>query len=56
MHLDRNEVLNDEDLPPLPEKLVKQLRKRLERLEVYDQEEVTEYLENNESTYLFKMQ
>ena len=49
-------MLNDEDLPPLPEKLVRQLRKRLEKLEVYDQEEVTEYLESHESVYLFKMQ
>ena len=54
--MDNNEVLNDEDLPPLPEKLAKQLRKKLEKLEVYDESEVKEYLESPESTYLFKMQ
>lgn len=49
-------MLNDEDNPPLPERLLKQLMKRLEKFEVYDREEVTEFLENPESTYLFKMQ
>ena len=29
VHLDDGAVLNDEDLPPLPEKMEKQLRKRL---------------------------
>jgi len=27
--MDKGNVLNDEDLPPLPDKLEKQLRKRL---------------------------
>ncbi len=30
MQLDSGTVLNDEDLPPLPDKMEKQLRKRLE--------------------------
>ena len=30
--------------------------KKLEKFEVYDSDEVTEFLENPESTYLFKMQ
>lgn len=54
--MDTGTVLNDEDLPPLPDKLEKQLRRRLEQFELYDEAEVREYLENPESTYIFKMQ
>ena len=56
VQLDNGTLLNDEDLPPLPDKMEKQLRKRLELFELYDEEEVKEYLENPESTYIFKMQ
>lgn len=40
MQLDNGTVLNDEDLPPLPDKMEKQLRKRLEMFELYDEDEV----------------
>ena len=36
--------MNDEDLPPLPEKLHKQLFKRLQEYEIFDPDEVKEYL------------
>jgi hypothetical protein len=42
--MDSGTVLNDEDLPPLPDKLEKQLRRRLEQFELYDEVEVREYL------------
>jgi hypothetical protein len=38
--MDSGMILNDEDLPPLPDKLEKQLRKRLEMFELYNEEEV----------------
>lgn len=44
MQMDNGTVLNDEDLPPLPDKLEKQLRKRLECFELYDEDDVKEYL------------
>ena len=56
VQMDSGTVLNDEDLPPLPDKLEKQLRRRLEQFELYDEGDVREYLENPESTYIFKMQ
>lgn len=40
----------------MPDKLEKQLRRKLEPFELYDEDEVKEYLENPESTYIFKMQ
>jgi hypothetical protein len=42
--MDNGTVLNDEDLPPLPDKLEKQLRKRLDPFELYDENDVKEYL------------
>lgn len=44
VYLDKNEILNDEDNPPLPNKLYKQLQKRLEKFEIYDPAEINEYL------------
>lgn len=38
VQLDNGTLLNDEDLPPLPDKMEKQLRKRLELFELYDEE------------------
>jgi hypothetical protein len=38
--------MNDEDMPPLPEKLGKQLLKKLENYQLYDSEEVKDFLEN----------
>lgn len=40
VQLDSGTLLNDEDLPPLPDKMEKQLKKRLDAFELYDEEEV----------------
>jgi len=53
--LDNNEIVNDEALPPMPDKLVKQLHKRLLPFEVYVREHTKEYLENPENRYIFEM-
>jgi hypothetical protein len=42
--LDNNEIVNDEALPPMPDKLVKQLHKRLLPFEVHVREHTKEYL------------
>jgi hypothetical protein len=42
-------------MPPLPEKLAKQLVKRLEEFDIFNIEDVREFLENPENTYTFKI-
>lgn len=56
VQMDTGMIHNDEDLPPLPDKMEKQLIKRLEMFDIYNESDVKEYLENPESTYIFKMQ
>lgn len=56
VYLDKNKIINDETLPPLPDKMEKQLIKKLTQFSVYEEYQVKQYLENPENTYIFKMQ
>lgn len=44
MLLDSGKLMNDEDMPPLPEKLAKQLVKKLEEFEIFNIDDVREFL------------